>query len=121
MELWRERHNTYRSDMSAALRSPEKETKDVAADSVIQKYKKLLYDAPEFEDSPRNPEDIFNEAIAIYHVCYNRAIQMGDTKCCLFAWRVAGPALFEFYIDKQRERNQRPIICLPSVLRKLFA
>ncbi|KAH7853241.1 hypothetical protein Vadar_000428 [Vaccinium darrowii] len=119
LNMWGERYDEYRKEMSDALKL-DAEAKDSAANAVTDKYKQLLYDAAEFEESARGEEDIFTEALAIYNVVYNYAERIGDVRRCRFAWKVAGPALFKLYMKKNPEKLERPISCLPSVLRELL-
>ncbi|KAL6006092.1 hypothetical protein ACLOJK_040137 [Asimina triloba] len=78
----------------------------------------ILYNQTlEFEESTRNTEEIFNDALAIYRVCYNYAKTQGEAQRCGFAWKVAGHALCKLYAMRQ---NERSIVCLPSVLRELL-
>ncbi|XP_048133878.1 probable RNA-dependent RNA polymerase 5 [Rhodamnia argentea] len=113
---WERRYMEYRNEMGAALREGGEKVKHSSADAVIQKYKQLLYGAPEFEESPRKLEDIFTEALAIYNITYDYAMQRNDIGKCGFAWKVAGPALCQFYAKKQ---EQKSIVCLPSVLKEI--
>jgi len=69
------------------------------------------------EDSPKNISDIYEEALAIYHVCYEYAVLTKSVSKCSFAWKVAGSALTSLYIIKQK---QKPLHCAPSVLREIF-
>lgn len=114
---WERRYTEYRSEMVAAL-GEGAEGKNSSADNVINKYKQLLYGAPEFEESLRKEEDIFNEALAIYNITYDHAMRWNDVSKCGFAWRVAGPALCRIYAIKQ---EQKLIVCLPSVLKEIFS
>ncbi|KAI6679540.1 hypothetical protein NL676_033421 [Syzygium grande] len=115
---WERRYLEYRSEMAAALGGGGAEVKESSADDVINKYKQMLYGAPEFEESPRKEEDIFNEALAIYHTTYDYAMRRNDVGKCGFAWKVAGPALCRFCAMKQEEKS---IVCLPSVLKEIFS
>lgn len=69
------------------------------------------------EESTKNICDIFNEALAIYNVTYDFAIQEKSVNKCSFAWRVAGSALSRLYSIKQ---SQRALTCNPSVMREIF-
>ncbi|KAI3421726.1 RNA-dependent RNA polymerase, partial [Psidium guajava] len=115
---WGRHYTEYRKEMRAALQEGPQEVKDSSADDVIKKYKQLLYGAPEFEESPRKLEDIFNEALAIYNTTYDYAMRLNDIEKCRFAWKVAGPALCKYYAMKQ---EQKSIVCLPSVLKEIFS
>ncbi|KAF8036238.1 hypothetical protein BT93_C2065 [Corymbia citriodora subsp. variegata] len=114
---WKRRYKEYRDKMTAAL-GGDAEGKHASADGVINSYKQLLYGAPEFEESPRKEEDIFNEALAIYNITYDYAMRRNDVGKCGFAWKVAGPALCRIYAMKQ---EQKLIVCLPSVLKEIFS
>lgn len=141
LNLWKDLYNQYRSEMAAALQHGG-ETKDECAAEVIKKYKQviytnhesetpgmclilltrpsalqMLYNAAEFEESSRNLGDIFNEALAIYHVTYDYACYRKEVSFCNFAWRVAGQALCRLYAMKLGEKS---MVCLPSVLRDIF-
>ncbi|RZC50208.1 hypothetical protein C5167_018633 [Papaver somniferum] len=115
MRLWEERYDQYRSEMTDALNQDD-DVKDDYAEEVNQKYKQMLYDAPELNESTRIREEIYNEALAIYNIVYDYARIKGVGRCG-FAWKVAGQALCEFYAKKL---DEDPIICTKSVLRELF-
>ncbi|KAK0572333.1 hypothetical protein LWI29_030053 [Acer saccharum] len=112
---WKELYGQYRQDMRAALCS-DKEDKNEAADEVIKNYKQILYGAEEFEQSTRSLEEIYNEALAIYHITYDFAENKEAVGYCNFAWKVAGSALCKLYALKQSERT---MVCLPSVLKEI--
>jgi RNA-dependent RNA polymerase len=76
-----------------------------------------LYGAAEFEESKRGMDEIFSEALAIYHITYDFANSRRSASYCGFAWKVAGPALLKYYAMRQGEK---PIFCLPSVLREIL-
>jgi RNA-dependent RNA polymerase len=76
-----------------------------------------LYGAAELEESKRGMEEIFSEALAIYHITYDFAKSKRSAKKCSFAWRVAGPALLKYHAMKKGEKS---FICIPSVLREIF-
>ena len=63
------------------------------------------------EDSPRNLEDLYSDAFAIYNVFYEYARSKCNLKKCGFAWKVAGHALCKFHASKQKEK---PMLILPS-------
>ncbi|KAK1592184.1 hypothetical protein Q3G72_020916 [Acer saccharum] len=112
---WKELYGQYRQDMRAALCS-DKEDKNEAADEVIKNYKQILYGAEEFEQSTRSLEEIYDEALAIYHITYDFAKNKEAVGYCNFAWKVAGSALCKLYALKQSERT---MVCLPSVLKEI--
>ncbi|KAE7998673.1 hypothetical protein FH972_003192 [Carpinus fangiana] len=116
LNKWTEHYKQYRQEMANALRNGD-EAKNEAAEEVIKKYKKILYGAAEFEESKRGMEEIFSEALAIYHITYDFANSRRSANYCGFAWKVAGPALLKYYAMRQGEKS---IVCLPSVLREIL-
>ncbi|KAH9800963.1 putative RNA-dependent RNA polymerase 3 [Citrus sinensis] len=90
--------------------------REEAAELVIEKYKQILYGAAEFEQSTRTPEEIYNEALAIYNITYDLAASRRQVSYCSFAWRVAGSALRKFYARRQGDRS---MLCSASVLREI--
>ncbi|POO00831.1 RNA-dependent RNA polymerase-type [Trema orientale] len=115
---WSKHYEGYRTEMSNAMNIDHRDERNQASDQVIREYKKLLYDAEDFEGSNRSKEELYNEALAIYHLSYNYADVKGSASYCSFAWNVAGPVLFELLTSKQTA--EKPLLCLPSVLRELF-
>ncbi|XVF88617.1 hypothetical protein PTKIN_Ptkin19aG0065300 [Pterospermum kingtungense] len=116
-DKWTPLYDQYRKDMGYALNGASKELKDNAANAVYDKYKQELYGAAELEQKQRPLDQIHNEALAIYNICYDYAICNNDVGKCVFAWRVAGSALLNLYASKQGERI---LSCAPSVLMELF-
>ncbi|XP_059431763.1 probable RNA-dependent RNA polymerase 3 isoform X2 [Corylus avellana] len=114
LNKWKEHYEQYRQEMANALRNGDHEGKNEVAEEVIQKYKKILYGAAEFEESKRGMKEIFSEALAIYNITYDFAKSRRSATWCGFAWRVAGPALLKYHAMKPGERS---ILFLPSVLR----
>ncbi|KAG6662192.1 probable RNA-dependent RNA polymerase 5 isoform X2 [Carya illinoinensis] len=115
LDKWNKCYLQYRQEMTTSLKQDE--GKNEAAEEVIKKYKQILYGAEEYEESKRRMEDIFNEALAIYHITYDYAKSKGSASYCGFAWRVAGPTLIKFHAMKQDEKS---FICLPSVLQEIL-
>ncbi|XP_028554239.1 probable RNA-dependent RNA polymerase 4 isoform X2 [Dendrobium catenatum] len=115
--IWKKHYDDYRCDMATALQGPQ-EYKDKRANDVIQKYKKLLYGAAEFEESTKKEEDIFNEALAIYQIAYKMAKSTSKVSYCSFAWKVAGRALCKLHAQKQEK--DASFLCLRSVLREVL-
>lgn len=113
LNKWKELYNQYRHDMTEALKRSQ-DLKNSAADEVIKKYKQLLYEAEDFQESRKDIEELYNEALAIYHVSYNLAISKGEVRKCGFAWKVAGAALCNLHASTRKEN---PIRILPSLLR----
>ncbi|CAJ2649410.1 unnamed protein product [Trifolium pratense] len=87
------------------------------ANEVIKMYKKKFDDAINIENGSKGITDIYNEALAVYHVTYDNAIFKKDVGKCGFAWKVAGSVLVRFYAEKQ---NQKTLICSSSTLREIF-
>ncbi|GFP86730.1 probable RNA-dependent RNA polymerase 5 [Phtheirospermum japonicum] len=119
VDMWKARYDTYRKDMSNALKSDD-DSKNDAANEVIEKYKQLLYEAPDMEESPKDSKVIYDEAIAIYHVTYDYAMSRGVEKCG-FAWKVAGSALCSLCAWELAGPKEKPLVILPSVLRDLLS
>lgn len=82
-------------------------------ESLFQKFD----DDANIEDLSKNISDIYNEALALYHVAYDYAIQVKDVARCGFVWKVAGSVLIRFYAEQQ---YQKTLICNPFVLREIF-
>lgn len=74
----------------------------------------LLYGASEFEETPRDLDDVFSEACAIYQIAYEKARSANIVARCGFAWKVAGRALCHFYTVKN-EGNA--VVCSLQLLR----
>nr|QCD25904.1 RNA-dependent RNA polymerase 3 [Helianthus tuberosus] len=104
LSLWKNRYDSYRHEMSSALQSGD-ESKNNSADIVMNKYKKMLYEAENFASSTRKIEDIYNDALAIYHVSYDYAIRYANVAKCGFAWKVAGEALCSYHESKTPGRS----------------
>ncbi|XP_042417528.1 probable RNA-dependent RNA polymerase 5 isoform X2 [Zingiber officinale] len=117
LSLWKPRYTNYLSEMAQALEHEIEEFKEEMADDIIKKYKWMLYEAAEFEDSPRKRDDIFEEALAIYNLAYDYA-QMGGVGRCSFAWNVAGRALCMLHASKQDDKSLIP--CSRSVLTEIL-
>ncbi|XP_043721200.1 probable RNA-dependent RNA polymerase 5 [Telopea speciosissima] len=124
---WDMLYRQYRNDMCNALQNKPKNLSESGqkkqssnselADEVIEKYKKEFYHAPEFRSSARNEEEIFNDALAIYHLAYDYAKQKNDAGKCKVVWKIAGQALCKIYLKRQ---NDEPIFCSKSVLREVL-
>ncbi|KAM3270202.1 hypothetical protein P3S67_029559 [Capsicum chacoense] len=104
MELWRGRYEEYKKDMTRAMNSGS-EHRITSCNEVI---KKLLYGSVEFEQTVRKTEEIFNEALAIYHVTYDHARTTYNIEKCGFAWKVAGSALCRIHAIYSKEKELYP-------------
>ncbi|KAJ8751018.1 hypothetical protein K2173_016199 [Erythroxylum novogranatense] len=111
---WNSLYEQYRQEMSAACQLNNKEIKSEAADDIYQKYTEKLYEASDISLSNRTKKDIYDEALAIYHVAYGYAVKKQQPSRCGFAWKVAGSALCQLYL---KLRGERPAICSLSALR----
>ncbi|KAK9208590.1 hypothetical protein WN944_000948 [Citrus x changshan-huyou] len=100
MTKWKGYYDQYRWEMKEAIDKCTVEREE-AAELVIEKYKRILYGAAEFEESTRTQEEIYNEALAIYNITYDLAANRRQVSYCSFAWRVAGSALRKFYALRQ--------------------
>lgn len=117
IEEWEKHFCKYRQEMAQAM-SLDGNTKDMTGE-IIQKYKRLLYKAEEFEQTERRRQDIFDDALAIYHVTYDHAnkVKVGRYS---FAWRVAGHALCCLYLENQKQGGCPTIPCSKAVLQELL-
>ncbi|KAI3714711.1 hypothetical protein L6452_21670 [Arctium lappa] len=104
LNLWKDRYRSYRQDMRDAMNAGD-ESKTNSANIVIKKYKQMFYEAEDFATSTRKIEDLYNEALAIYHTTYDYARSINDLKKCGFAWKVAGEALCSFHEMKTPGRS----------------
>ncbi|KAJ9538781.1 hypothetical protein OSB04_031514 [Centaurea solstitialis] len=105
LNLWKDRYRLYKQDMSDALKNAGDESKSTAANLVVKKYKQMFYEAEDFQTSTRKIEDLYNEALAIYHTTYDYARSIQDVKKCGFAWKVAGEALCSYHEMKTPGRS----------------
>ena len=87
--------------------------RNIVGQSDIKKYchyyKMILYGAVEFEECKRGIDEVYNEALAIYHVTYDYANHQRDAKYCFFVWRIASSTVLKLYAKKQDERS---FVCL---------
>ncbi|XP_058722361.1 probable RNA-dependent RNA polymerase 5 isoform X2 [Vicia villosa] len=113
---WEALYKEYRKDMSIAC-SDTSESKTEDADQVNKIYKQKFDDYANIEDRSKNTSDIYNEALALYHVNYDYAIEKNEVSRCGFVWKVAGSVLIRFYAEQQ---YQKSLMCNPSVLREIF-
>ncbi|XP_017249058.1 probable RNA-dependent RNA polymerase 5 [Daucus carota subsp. sativus] len=119
LKLWKERYDNYREDMTDALSSNSQSERNLAGD-VINKYKEILYGTVDFKATTRNMNDINEDALALYNVCYDFAKSKGDVAKCNFVWKVAGPALCQIYTTKALNSERSMFYGLPSVLAEIL-
>ncbi|XP_071715464.1 probable RNA-dependent RNA polymerase 5 [Rutidosis leptorrhynchoides] len=105
LNIWKARYTSYRQEMRTALFTSGEESKNGSANIVIKRYKQMLYEAEDFATSSRNMEDIYNDALAIYHASYEHAQRYAEVSKCGFAWKVAGEALCSFHAMKAPGRS----------------
>lgn len=79
----------------------------------------LLYGgAADMEESGKNRQVIYEEAVAIYNVTYEYAAKTNSVEKCSFAWKVAGTALCN--LCACRQSKDKPLTILPSLVRDLL-
>ncbi|GJN40568.1 hypothetical protein PR202_gb29799 [Eleusine coracana subsp. coracana] len=114
---WKYLYQGYLKESSSLCKVGDKKIKNIKFWTLYQKYKRILYDAEEFEESQRSRPDLFEEACAIYQVVYELAILRDEVSKCGFAWKVAGRALCQLYALK---RGVDTALCSFPVLEDAF-
>uniref|UniRef100_A0A0E0BYM3 RNA-dependent RNA polymerase n=1 Tax=Oryza meridionalis TaxID=40149 RepID=A0A0E0BYM3_9ORYZ len=110
-QLWQHRYKEYLADSSLLYaEEADEEEKKIKFRELYEKYKHLLYGASEFEETPRDLDDVFSEACAIYQIAYEKARSANNVARCGFAWKVAGRALCHLYTVKN-EGNAVMVKC----------
>ncbi|KAJ0254181.1 hypothetical protein HA466_0107220 [Hirschfeldia incana] len=120
-------YDNYLKEMSQALRDKyessseiiqrRKQEKDESASEVIQRYKQEFYGGgAAFEDSKKSLEELYPQALALYNIVYDHAIKMKNVGNCGFVWKVAGPVLCRFYLEKTQEKS---FVASSAVLKEL--
>ncbi|KAF8055794.1 hypothetical protein N665_1286s0005 [Sinapis alba] len=113
MEKYGRWYDNYRKEMSHAMGN-----KDGSASEVIQKYKQEFYGgAAVFEDSKKSVEELYPQALALYNIVYDHAIKMKNVRNCGFVWKVAGPVLCRFYLEKTQGKS---LVCSLAMLKELW-
>ncbi|XP_057863332.1 probable RNA-dependent RNA polymerase 5 isoform X2 [Cryptomeria japonica] len=112
---WKKHYDHYRSEMTKALNSDDqlKCKSNANANAVTQNYKQILYGAMSLKDSPISRQQIHLEASTIYQIVYEHAQERNEIQKCCFAWKVAGEALCELYLENEK---QEPILISPFIL-----
>ncbi|KAG2595071.1 hypothetical protein PVAP13_5KG047900 [Panicum virgatum] len=116
-QRWTGLYRKYLKEGSALYKLEDKEELKIRFRELYQDYKRILYEAEEFETSPRSHSDLFDEARAIYQVVYEHAMPRNEVSKCGFAWKVAGRALCELYL--MMHGGER-VSCLRSALEDAF-
>ncbi|KAM0921101.1 hypothetical protein ACQ4PT_007013 [Festuca glaucescens] len=94
--FWTRHYKEYCKDSGPLAEIQDKEEVDLKFSELYHKYKHILYHAAEFEQTPRDLKDVFDEACAIYQIVYESAVAAKKPGKCSFAWKVAGHALCHF-------------------------
>ncbi|CAM0880235.1 unnamed protein product [Alopecurus aequalis] len=116
--VWTRHYKEYLRD-SGPLIHLDKEEADLKFKELYHKYKHMLYDAAEFEQSPRDLKDVFDEACAIYQIVYEEAVAANKPGKCNFVWNVAGRALCHFYaVETEGDKVLVPLSVAKNLLRK---
>lgn len=117
-EQWTSHYQDYRRESTSFYGAKySKEERNKRFLELYQKYKRILYHSEEFNESPRNHNEVFGEACAIYQIVYQYAIRRDNISLCGFAWKVAGRALCQLHTIK---RGGQTVLCSHSVLRDAF-
>ncbi|MED6131270.1 hypothetical protein PIB30_008310 [Stylosanthes scabra] len=119
LQNWQKLYAEYKRDMTTALQ--DKEDKDGSsgkAAEVIKYYKRILYGgADSLEDTARDMNEVYNDALAVYNVTYDHAIEVNEIRKCNFAWKVAGSALCRLYNNIKQDEKRFDVSL--SVLREI--
>nr|CAB3471853.1 unnamed protein product [Digitaria exilis] len=110
-------HNEYLKQSSALCKVEDKEERNAGFRELFRCFRRIHYEAEEFEASPRSKLDLFSDACAIYQVVYEHAAPRNEVSKCGFAWKVAGRTLCELYLLKH---GGETVTCLRSVLEDAF-
>ncbi|TVU03265.1 hypothetical protein EJB05_51208, partial [Eragrostis curvula] len=78
-------YQEYSRESSPLCKVDDKTIKNIKFRALYQKYKRILYDAEEFEESPRSRPELFTEACAIYQVVHKLAMPRNKISKCGFA------------------------------------
>ncbi|KAJ0254182.1 RNA-dependent RNA polymerase 4 [Hirschfeldia incana] len=128
MEKYGRWYDDYRKEMRKALSIKDesaseviqrhKQDKNEPASEVIQRYKQEFYGgAAGVEDSKKSVEELYTQALALYNIVYDHAIKMKNVRNCGFVWKVAGPVLCRFYLDKTQGKS---FVCSVAMLKELW-
>ncbi|KAG2323566.1 hypothetical protein Bca52824_016779 [Brassica carinata] len=98
-------YEKYREEVIQAMGN-----KDESAIEVIQIYKQEFYGGAGFEE-------LYPKALALYNIVYDHALKMNNARNCGFVWKVAGPILCRFYLEKTEEKF---LVCPLGVFKKVL-
>ncbi|WZZ02603.1 hypothetical protein YC2023_088524 [Brassica napus] len=104
-------YEKYRKEMIQAMGN-----KDESANEVIQRYKQASSSMNEFYGAA-GLEELYPQALALYNIVYDHAVKMNNARNCGFVWKVAGPVLCRFYLEKTEEKS---LVCPLGVFKKMF-
>lgn len=97
----------------------DKEETDLKFKELYQKYKYMLYDAAEFEQTQKNLDEVFDEACTIYQIVYEKAARFKKAGKCGFVWNVAGRALCRFYaLETEGDKVLVPLTVARNLAKK---
>ncbi|KAI5080877.1 hypothetical protein GOP47_0004060 [Adiantum capillus-veneris] len=134
---WSNLLQCYGKDMRQAYLETNNYSNNVLFDGITEKYRQILYGAPDFSRSRNNINQIHMEASAIYKVVYIRAQrhqELGWFTSVRFVWIIAGDALLDmirkpgwwsFYIDNSELIVYEEMVFLyflyPNVVKRFLA
>ncbi|KAH0916971.1 hypothetical protein HID58_024631 [Brassica napus] len=104
-------YEKYRKEMIQAMGN-----KDESANEVIQRYKQASSSMNEFYGAA-GLEELYPQALALYNIVYDHAVKMNNARNCGFVWKVAGPVLCRFYLEKTEEKS---LVCPLGVFKKVL-
>uniref|UniRef100_A0ACD5VZG3 Uncharacterized protein n=1 Tax=Avena sativa TaxID=4498 RepID=A0ACD5VZG3_AVESA len=118
--IWAHHYRQYLKESGPLINIQDKKEVDLKFKELYLKYKHMLYHAAEFEQTPRNLDDVFDEACAIYQIVYERARDEKKPGKCGFAWTVAGRVLCHFYaLETDGDKVLVPLSVAKNLLTKI--
>ncbi|XP_051223739.1 probable RNA-dependent RNA polymerase 3 isoform X1 [Lolium perenne] len=117
--FWTRHYKDYLTESGPLSEIQDKEEVNLKFNELYHKYKHILYHAAEFEQTPRDLKDVFDEACAIYQIAYESAVAAKKPGRCSFVWKVAGRALCHFYaLETEDDKVLVPLSIAKSFLVK---
>ncbi|KAK1662744.1 hypothetical protein QYE76_050903 [Lolium multiflorum] len=117
--FWTRHYEDYLRESGPLSKIQDKEEVNLKFNELYHKYKHILYHAAEFEQTPRDLKDVFDEACAIYQIVYESAVAAKKPGRCSFVWKVAGRALCHFYaLETEDDKVLVPLSIAKSFLVK---